>query len=175
MQNKWEHFHQLKEQDRIKKILQMSFQLYTKSALEVRWLIYMKYIFKHFSSEHSGVTRILFLAPSLSSCWSVRIYPEAPLLLHSSDNDGNTINPIKTDDIVRDLLLDHGFFPLLLHQQTGMAKFHPTQPFTQRLFHQSGKGIKRQRTFLGGSPRLPGGLSERGLQQKEGKEQRYGI
>ena len=120
-----------------KKILQMSFQLYTKSALEVRWLIYMKYIFKHFSSEHSGVTRILFLAPSLSSCWSIRIYPEAPLLLHSSDNDGNTINPIKTDDIVRDLLLDHGFFPLLLHQQTGMAKFHPTQPLTQRLFHQS--------------------------------------
>ena len=86
--------------------------------------------------EYAGVARILFLVQSLQ-CEPNRVHAEAALLLHSTDHDGNTVNSVKEDDIVRDLLLDHGFISLLLYQQTRMAELHQTQPLSQRMLHQS--------------------------------------
>ena len=61
---------------------------------------------------------------------------EAALLLHCSHHHGHPVQPLQEDDLGRDLLLDHGHLPVLLHQQAGLAELNTPQSLSQRVFHQ---------------------------------------
>ena len=70
---------------------------------------------------------------------------ETPILVHSSDSDGDPIEPGKEADPIRDLLLPPATLPLLPGRLSGMEELGPPQPELERVLHQAAQGFGETR------------------------------